>query len=87
MDEQNEGVRPEDEDVEGHLLKEGVAAAAVAGAIFAGSAQARLIDPNPGSGGDAAQSAQTAPTAGQHKQKKTDHHQRQRNRADVEKDG
>lgn len=86
MDEQNEGVRPEDEDVEGHLLKEGVAAAAAVGAIFAGSAQARIIEPNPGPGGQAAQSAKTDTKAG-HKQKKADHHQRQRNRADVETDG
>jgi hypothetical protein len=82
MDEQNEGVQPEDEDVEGHLLKEGVAAAAVAGAIFAGSAQARVVDPNVGSPDGPALSAQTSSTAPQHKQKKTDHHQRQRNRAD-----
>jgi hypothetical protein len=86
MDEQNEGVRPDDEDVEGHLLKEGAAAAAVAGAIFAGSAQARPVDPGVGPGGELTQSAQPA-TSTVHKQKKPDHHQRQRNRADTEKDG
>jgi hypothetical protein len=86
MDEQNEGVRPDDQDVEGHLLKEGAAVAAAAGAIFAGSAQARPVDPGTGIGGEVTQSAQPATSTG-HKQKKADHHQRQRNRADTEKDG
>jgi hypothetical protein len=86
MDEQNEGVRTDDGDVEGHLLKEGAAAAAAVGAIFAGAAQARPVDPSTGPGGELTQSAQPATSTG-HKQKKADHHQRQRNRADTEKDG
>jgi hypothetical protein len=52
MDEQNEGVREDGEDVEGHLLKETFAAAAVAGAIFAGSAEARVVGSDRDSVGD-----------------------------------
>jgi hypothetical protein len=86
MGEQNEIMDPEGDEVEAHMLKEGVAAAAAAGAIFAASAQARPVDPNTGTAGEVTQSARPVSTTG-HTQKKTDHHQRQRNRADVEKDG
>ena len=86
MDEQNEGHMSGGRRRRGHLLKASGAAAAVAGAIFAGSAQARVIEPDPGPGGPAVQSAQTATPRTTHKPKKADHHQRQRNRADTEKE-
>jgi hypothetical protein len=82
MDE-HEGAQPQDEAVEAHLLKETAAAAVVAGTLFAGSAQARIIDPGPGEQAQATltQKASTKPAK---KTKKAETpHQRQRNRADT----
>ena len=74
MDEQFESPEAQDEDVEGHLLKETIAAAAVTGAIFAGTAQARTVDP--GTGIPDPVQIQTTNTTQQHvvhKTKKTHH--------------
>jgi hypothetical protein len=80
MDEQLEGAQSQDdEDVEGHLLKEGIAAAAVAGAMFAGNAQAKFVEPDPGG----AQVQQTEVQKAPQKKHAKAPHVRQRNRADT----
>jgi hypothetical protein len=69
-------------EVEAHLFKEAAVTAAAAGALFAGTAQARPVDPDPG---DATATVVESPQAAP--QKVTKHkdvkpHVRQRNRAD-----
>ena len=83
MDE-HEGAQPQDEDVEGHLLKETAAAAVAAGTLFAGasSAQARIIEPSPG-GPEAGLAQKSSTTPAKKTIHKADTHQRQRNRADT----
>jgi hypothetical protein len=84
MDE-HEGAQPQDEDVEGHLLKETAAAAVAAGTLFAGasSAQARIIDPGPGEQAQATLTQKASSKPAKKTNKKADTHQRQRNRADT----
>jgi len=49
MDGQLEGAEPQGDEVEAHLIKEAAVTVAAAGALFAGSAQARPVNPDPGS--------------------------------------
>ena len=91
MDEQLEGVEPQGDEVEAHLIKEAAVTVAAAGALFAGSAQARPVDPDPGSDvrvtqtqDVTAQPAQPTKKAKKTTTKKaTAPHQRQKNRADT----
>ncbi len=84
MDE-HEGAQPQDEDVEGHLLKETAAAAVAAGTLFAGasSAQARIIDPSPGEQAQATLTQKSSTKPAKKTTKTQAPHQRQRNRADT----
>ncbi len=91
MDGQLEGAEPQGDEVEAHLIKEAAVTAAAAGALFVGSAQARPVDPDPGSDvrvtqtqDVTAQPAQPTKKAKKTTTKKaTAPHQRQKNRADT----
>ena len=88
MDEQLEGVEPQGDEVEAHLIKEAAVTVAAAGALFAGSAQARPVDPDPGSDVRVTQTQDVTaqPTKKAKKtttKKATAPHQRQKNRADT----
>jgi hypothetical protein len=69
-------------EVEAHLFKEAAAAAAVAGSIFAGAAQARIPEPEPDGGQTVVVNAEAVTVQKPQAHKHVKPHVRQRNRAD-----